>query len=67
MKKAEAKGTNDSILEASNFIYTTERNTGLKVECLEEIALLKGFLKKDDIKKSLNYLNKNLFRFLPAL
>ncbi|MDB4013460.1 glucose-1-phosphate thymidylyltransferase RfbA [Flavobacteriaceae bacterium] len=39
-------GTNDSLLEASNFIQTIERRQGLKVSCIEEIALRMGFINK---------------------
>ncbi|NLC70870.1 MAG: glucose-1-phosphate thymidylyltransferase RfbA [Desulfuromonadaceae bacterium] len=37
-------GTHDSLLEASHFIYTLEKRQGLKIACLEEIALNKGFM-----------------------
>ncbi|HBA72510.1 MAG: glucose-1-phosphate thymidylyltransferase [Geobacteraceae bacterium GWC2_55_20] len=37
-------GTHRSLLEASNFIETIEARQGLKIACLEEIALRRGFL-----------------------
>jgi glucose-1-phosphate thymidylyltransferase len=37
-------GTHDSLLESANFIATVERRQGLKIACLEEIALEKSFV-----------------------
>ncbi len=37
-------GTHKSLLEASNFIETLEARQGLKIACLEEIALHRGFM-----------------------
>ncbi|MBW2281870.1 MAG: glucose-1-phosphate thymidylyltransferase RfbA [Deltaproteobacteria bacterium] len=37
-------GTHESLLEAANFIATIESRQGLKIACLEEIALRRGFL-----------------------
>ena len=44
-------GTHDSLLEASNFIQAIEKRQGLKIACLEEIALKKGFINKLELKK----------------
>jgi glucose-1-phosphate thymidylyltransferase len=37
-------GTPDSLLTASLYVQTMEQRTGLKIACLEEIALIKGFI-----------------------
>lgn len=40
-------GTHDSLLEAGSFIQTIEKRQGLKVGCIEEIALEQGFISKE--------------------
>jgi glucose-1-phosphate thymidylyltransferase len=40
-------GTQDSLLQASNFIQTIQERQGLKVACLEEIAFRKGLIDRD--------------------
>jgi glucose-1-phosphate thymidylyltransferase len=37
-------GTFDSLLSSSLFVQTLEQRQGLKIACIEEIALLKGFI-----------------------
>jgi glucose-1-phosphate thymidylyltransferase len=37
-------GTHDSLLDAANFIATIEHRQGLKIACLEEIALRRGMI-----------------------
>lgn len=44
-------GTEDSLLEASNFIQTIEKRQGLKVACIEEIAYEKGYISKKQLLK----------------
>lgn len=44
-------GTHDSLLEAGQFVQIIEHRQGLKVACLEEIALQNGWLSDDDIRK----------------
>ena len=51
-------GTHDSLLEASNFIHTIEKHSGLKVACLEEIAYKMGYINKKQLKKLINPLKK---------
>ncbi len=42
-------GTHESLSEATEFIKTIEKRTSLKVACLEEIAILKGFVDKRQV------------------
>ena len=51
-------GTHDSLLEASNFIHTIEKHSGLKVACLEEIAYKMGYIDSKQLKKLILPLNK---------
>jgi len=44
-------GTHKSLLEASNFIETIESRQGLKIACLEEIALRRGFITSSQMKQ----------------
>jgi glucose-1-phosphate thymidylyltransferase len=45
-------GTHESLLSASQFIQTIEERQGLKIACLEEIALQKKFISKEKFIKS---------------
>lgn len=46
-------GTPDSIVESSNFIRTIEQRQGLKVACLEEIALLNNWISHEQLERQL--------------
>jgi glucose-1-phosphate thymidylyltransferase len=37
-------GTDESLLESAQFVQTIEKRQGLKIGCLEEVALIKGFI-----------------------
>ena len=43
-------GTHQSLLTASQFVQTIEDRQGLKIACLEEIALLQGFIDNTQLK-----------------
>ena len=44
-------GTHEALLQASNFIQVIEERQGLKVACLEEIALRMGYIGPDDVER----------------
>ncbi|MBN2433469.1 MAG: glucose-1-phosphate thymidylyltransferase RfbA [Acidobacteria bacterium] len=44
-------GTQESLLQASNFIETIEQRQGLKISCPEEIAFAHGWLPADDLRR----------------
>ena len=54
-------GTHESLLQASNFIYTIEERQGLKVACLEEIAFNRGFINKKQLLELAQPLLKNQY------
>lgn len=47
-------GTHESLSEATEFIKTIEKRTSLKVACLEEIAILKGFTSRETVLSSID-------------
>lgn len=51
-------GTHDSLLEASNFIHTIEKHSGLKVACLEEIAYKMNYIDSKQLEKLIAPLKK---------
>ena len=42
-------GTQESLLQASNYIHTIEQRQGLKISCIEEIAFQMDFIEKDQL------------------
>jgi glucose-1-phosphate thymidylyltransferase len=52
-------GTHDSLLEASHFVQTIEKNQGFKISCLEEIALSKKWIGTKEIEKNIEFYGSN--------
>jgi glucose-1-phosphate thymidylyltransferase len=42
-------GTNESLLQACNFVETVQERQGLRIACLEEIAFRKGWIDQDQL------------------
>jgi glucose-1-phosphate thymidylyltransferase len=52
-------GTHDSLLQASQFIETIQKRTGLQVACIEEIAYYKRFIERDQLINLSEKMGKN--------
>jgi glucose-1-phosphate thymidylyltransferase len=55
-------GTQTSLLEAGNYIATIEHRQGLKVACLEEVAVRMGFIAQADLTEIIDQLPKGEYR-----
>ena len=54
-------GTHESMLEASNYIHTIEKRTGLKIGCVEEIAYNLGFINNKKFKNIIDHIGNNQY------
>ena len=54
-------GTHDSLSEASTFIEVIEKRQGLKVACLEGIALRKGWITSEKMRELAQPMIKNQY------
>ena len=58
-------GTHHSLLRASQYVETIEENQGIKIACLEEIAVRMGFLSKEDVLKNIEgYKNNEYYSYV---
>jgi len=55
-------GTTTSLLDASNYIATIEHRQGLKIACLEEVALRMGFISQAQLSAIIDRLPKGEYR-----
>lgn len=60
-------GTHESLSEATEFIKTIEKRTSLKVACLEEIALSKGYIEKEALFDRVKDLKGVYFDYLKKI
>ena len=54
-------GTHDSLSEASTFIEVIEKRTGLKIACLEGIALKNGWITPEKLREMARPMEKNQY------
>ena len=54
-------GTHDSLAEASIFVETIEKRTGLKIACLESIAWENGWITSEDLVRLAQPMLKNQY------
>jgi glucose-1-phosphate thymidylyltransferase len=55
-------GTQASLLDAGNYIATIEHRQGLKIACLEEVALRAGFIGQPQLERIIDRLPKGEYR-----
>ena len=55
-------GTTTTLLEAGNYIATIEHRQGLKIACLEEVALRMGFINQADLATIIDRLPQSEYR-----
>lgn len=61
-------GSHESLLEAAEFVHVLEKRQGLKMACLEEIALNKGWIGITNIEKQLQNIGTSSYgRYLRNL
>ncbi len=54
-------GTHDSLLEAADFVRAIQNRQGLKIACIEEIALLKGWITRNQLRSLIDDLGKTSY------
>ncbi len=52
-------GTHHSLLQAGQYVQTIEENQGIKIACLEEVAMRVGFLTKEEIVENAKKFKNN--------
>lgn len=54
-------GTQESLLEAAQFVETIEKRQGYKIACLEEIGFKQGWLTTDELQNSISAMGKSTY------
>ena len=52
-------GTPDNLLKAGEFVHLIEERTSVKIGCLEEVALLKGWISEAELQDSIRHAGKS--------
>ncbi|MEM8927807.1 MAG: glucose-1-phosphate thymidylyltransferase RfbA [Bacteroidota bacterium] len=60
-------GTHEALTEATEFVKAVEKRTGLKLGCLEEIALLYKWISKDELRKRISGFKGEYYKYLQNL
>lgn len=60
-------GTHEALTEATEFVKAVEKRTGLKIACLEEIALRYKWITKEELKQQLQGMKGNYFEYLTKI
>lgn len=57
-------GTHESLVEATEFVKTVEKRTGLKIGCLEEISLLQNWVSPQQISDNIMHLKGEYYDYV---
>ena len=60
-------GTHESLTEATEFVKVIEKRTGLKIACLEEIALKMKMIDKNTIKNNIKNFKGDYFDYVKGI
>lgn len=60
-------GTHEALTEATEFVKAVEKRTGLKIACLEEIAINYKWVSKEQIAKEVENLKGDYFDYLKKI
>ncbi|RXJ46027.1 glucose-1-phosphate thymidylyltransferase RfbA [Gelidibacter gilvus] len=60
-------GTHEALTEATEFVKAVEKRTGLKIACLEEIAINYGWVSKEKVAKEIENLKGDYFDYLKLI
>jgi len=60
-------GTHEALTEATEFVKAIEKRTGLKIACLEEIALRNNWISKDELTQQIKGLKGDYFEYLKRI
>ncbi len=60
-------GTHEALTEATEFVKAVEKRTGLKIACLEEIALRFGWITSDELQERVSGMKGNYFDYIKSL
>lgn len=60
-------GTHEALTEATEFVKAVEKRTGLKIACLEEIAINYNWITKEMIAKEIQNLKGDYFDYLKKI
>jgi len=60
-------GTHEALTEATEFVKAVEKRTGLKIACLEEIALRLGWITIEDLQERVSGMKGNYFDYIKSL
>lgn len=60
-------GTHEALTEATEFVKAVEKRTGLKIACLEEIAITYKWISKEAVLENIEGLKGNYYNYLEKL